>query len=253
MTDPLEFPTGAPIWVDLNSHDPDASKAFYETLFGWTSTTSGPEFGNYVTFSLDGKVVGGMVGNAHAETVPDFWTVYLESDDAETTAEAITSGGGQVIAGPDQVGPLGSMVIASDPGRAVVGAWQRGVNRGFEGAGEVNGPAWFELHTAEYYDSVEFYQQAFGWQTATMGDSDEFRYTQLMVGETPYAGIYDATVDLAGSPAFWLVYFRVADADVALAKAVELGATVLEELVDTPFGRMAKLADPTGAVFRLSA
>jgi len=35
-----------------------------------------------------------------------------------------------------------------------------------------------------------------------------------------------------------------------MAKAVELGATVVDEAVDTPYGRLATMADPTGTHFK---
>ena len=54
-----------------------------------------------------------------------------------------------------------------------------------------------------------------------------------------------------GVPSLWTVYFRTADADADVAKAVELGATVVEPTEDTPYGRLAGLNDPTGAYFKL--
>ena len=47
------------------------------------------------------------------------------------------------------------------------------------------------------------------------------------------------------------MYFAVADADATVAKAVELGATVIMPVTDTPYGRLAQLTDPTGATFCL--
>jgi predicted enzyme related to lactoylglutathione lyase len=44
----------------------------------------------------------------------------------------------------------------------------------------------------------------------------------------------------------------VADTDAALARVVELGGTVLRAAADTPFGRLAEAADPTGARLRLA-
>jgi predicted enzyme related to lactoylglutathione lyase len=246
------FPTGAPLWVDLNSIDPDASRTFYETLFGWTSVDTGPDFGNYVNFSLGDALVAGLVRNAQPETMPDTWITYLQTGDAETTAAAVTGAGGLVIAGPHVVGALGTMVVATDANRALVGGWQPGQHRGFGALDTVGAPAWFELHTTSFHDEVQFYQQAFGWQTASMGDTDEFRYEQLMVDEKPYAGVMDATAYWpAGDPAKWFVYFRVADVDESLARATELGGHVVDEPADTPYGRLATAADSTGAVFKL--
>ncbi|AMM19214.1 hypothetical protein AX769_02530 [Frondihabitans sp. PAMC 28766] len=257
MPTPTDFPTGAPLWVDLISSDAEGVLPFYEQLFGWTPTRTGPEFGNYIVLSLGDRQLGGLIqgqpaGGADDIDGSELWRVYLETGDAETTAQAITGAGGMVLQGPHVVGPLGSMLVAIDNDRGVVGGWQRGENRGFQVVAEPGAPAWFELHTTSYDDAVQFYQQAFGWQTTTMADSGGFRYTQLLVDGSPYAGILDASAFWeAGAPAKWLVYFLVDDVDGARASAVQLGGAALDEPADSPFGRIATLADPAGAVFKI--
>lgn len=256
MPAPLDFPTGAPLWADVVSSDPDVSVPFYEKLFGWTATAMGEQFGGYVAFSLGDRQLGGLVprestSNTGDGTTTDLWRVYLETSDVETTAQAITGAGGLVLDGPHQVGPLGSMLLAEDNDRGIVGAWQRGENRGFQIVAEAGAPAWFELHTTSYDDAVQFYQQAFGWQTNTMADSGGFRYTQLLVDGQPYAGILDAQAIRAGEPAAWMIYFAVDDVDAALVTVDELGGGVVDPAVDSPFGRMATITDPTGAVLKL--
>jgi hypothetical protein len=49
------------------------------------------------------------------------------------------------------------------------------------------------------------------------------------------------------------VYFGVEDTDAALAKVVDLGGSILMAAEDTPYGRLAAAADPTGARFKLVA
>jgi predicted enzyme related to lactoylglutathione lyase len=49
------------------------------------------------------------------------------------------------------------------------------------------------------------------------------------------------------------VYFGVEDTDAALAKIVDLGGSVLTAAQDSPYGRLATAADPTGARFKLVA
>ena len=56
---------------------------------------------------------------------------------------------------------------------------------------------------------------------------------------------------MPGVPNHWHVYFAVTDADAAVAKATELGGTVMAEPFDTPVGRMAVVSDPQGAVFSI--
>lgn len=57
----------------------------------------------------------------------------------------------------------------------------------------------------------------------------------------------------AEDPAQWSVYFAVEDADATLARAVELGATVVHPPAESPYGRMAALIDPTGALVKIIA
>ena len=45
----------------------------------------------------------------------------------------------------------------------------------------------------------------------------------------------------------------VADTDAALERIVELGGSVAMPAENTPFGRLAQAADPTGALFKLVA
>jgi predicted enzyme related to lactoylglutathione lyase len=49
----------------------------------------------------------------------------------------------------------------------------------------------------------------------------------------------------------WNVYFDVEDADATAALAVELGGSIVDAPEDTPYGRLATLADPTGTRFKL--
>ena len=71
-------------------------------------------------------------------------------------------------------------------------------------------------------------------------------------GETQAAGIMDASSFLPdGVPAHWSIYWAVEDTDATLAKAVELGGSIVLPAEDTPYGRLAQAADPTGALFKL--
>ena len=61
---------------------------------------------------------------------------------------------------------------------------------------------------------------------------------QMVGGTTP--------PQMPGTPNHWHVYFGVADADATVAKATELGGSVLVPPFDTPVGRMAVIARPAG-------
>ena len=245
-------PLGAPCWIDLMTSDRERSIAFYCELFGWTSEDAGEEFGHYVTFSKDGVRVAGAMGNDPASGAPDGWSVYLASADAQATADAAVANGGTVALAPMPVGDLGTMAVLLDPAGAAIGVWQPGEHTGFGVVDELDTAGWFELHTRDFAAAVPFYEKVFGWDTHVASDTDDFRYTTFGEGDDALAGVMDSSRLLPeGVPSMWTVYFRVADTDDAVARAVSLGATVVRPGEDTPYGRLAQLTDVTGAEFKL--
>ncbi len=247
-------PIGAPCWVELYTSDPQKCQDFYGQLFGWTAESAGKEYGGYISFSKDGQPVAGGMRNDGSSGSGDVWSVYLATEDARATAEAAAAHGGQVVVPAMEVPQMGSMAVVTDAGQAAIGAWQPGVHKGFTVLGEPGTPNWFELHTRNYQASVKFYRDVFGWDAHVASDTPEFRYTTLGEGDSALAGIMDATAMLPdGVPASWQVYFGVEDADAALDKIVELGCAVIRPAEDSPFGRLAGAADPTGASFKIVA
>jgi predicted enzyme related to lactoylglutathione lyase len=244
--------TGAPCWVDLFTSDPDRSRAFYCELFGWEAQEPNAEFGGYFNFTKNGVLVAGGMANSPDSGTPDVWSVYLETDDAKKAVDDAVTHGGSVIAPAMDIGDLGTMAVITDVGQAAIGIWQPGEHKGFGLVAEPDAPSWFELHTRDYQASVDFYREVFAWDTATVGDTDDFRYTTLGDGETAAAGIMDASGFLPeGVPGHWSVYFGTDDTDAALAKVVELGGQIVVSAEDTPYGRLAQASDPTGARFKL--
>jgi predicted enzyme related to lactoylglutathione lyase len=234
--------------------DTARSRAFYCELFGWTAEEPAEEFGGYFSFRKDGVRVAGCMAAQAGEDGPDVWSVYLASDDAGKTVDAAGASGGQVKVPASPVGDLGTMAFVTDPGGAAIGVWQPGLHQGFGILTEPGAPSWFELHTCDYDSSVAFYRNVFRWDTQVVSDTPEFRYTTLGHGEGGLAGIMDASGFLPdGVPARWSVYFGVEGADIALARIVDLGGSVVAAAEDTPYGRLATAADPTGAEFKLVA
>ena len=247
-----DFTPGAPCWIDLMTPDPVRAAEFYTQLFGWAAEEPNPQFGGYFNFTRNGARVAGAMPSEMGPGVTT-WSVYLNSPDARQTVNSGVSHGGHILGPAMEVGDLGTMAVLGDPGGAGIGVWQSGAHPGFAGLGEPGGPGWFELHTREYDASVRFYQDVFGWNTAVVGDTDEFRYTVLRRGEDMLAGILDASnFRPAEAGSAWVVYFAVDDTDAAVTLATSLGGEVLDPARDTPYGRMATLADPTGAQFKLS-
>lgn len=244
--------SGAPCWIDLFSSDVPTAKEFYGGLFGWTAEDSGPEYGGYVTFSKNGAVVAGCMANDGAQGAPDMWTTYFAVDDVAATVAAAAEHGGEVYLEGMDVPQMGVMAMLGDPGGATLGLWKATGHAGFGIVDEPGAPAWFELHTRAYDESVAFYEHVLDWATDVASDEPTFRYTTLGKGDEQAAGIMDASGFLPeGMPARWSIYFGTDDVDASVARAIELGGSVVDAAEDTPYGRLATVADPTGTPLKL--
>lgn len=251
MTTRDRAPLGAPCWIDLMTADPESSRDFYIQLFGWTAEEPDPMLGGYFNFRRDGLRVAGCMGTQDPNQ-PNLWSVYLASDDAAKTAALAGQNGGTVAAATMPVADLGTMAYLVDPSGAGIGVWQPGRHPGFTVLDEPGAPSWFELHTNDHAAAVAFYREVFGWHTVTVGDTDDFRYAVAMDGDTQVAGVMDLTSYAPReTPSAWDVYFRVADADATVTRALHLGGAVVNAPEDTPYGRLAVLTDVGGVRFRI--
>ena len=252
MTRRIDAPLGAPVWIELSTSDMDASHSFYNELLGWETEPSRAENHGYTNFLLHGERIAGSMIKPDQQPGPDTWLVYLASADCAATVATAETSGAQVIVPAMQVMELGSMAVLIAPDQSVVGVWQPEEHRGFGFIDEPGAPGWFELHTLDYDNALEFYRSVFGWSTDVMSDSPEFRYARMIEGDTLLAGVMDATPHMApGFPSHWEIYFEVTEMDAASAKVLELGGQVLMPPHDSPFGRLGLFSDSTGALFKL--
>jgi hypothetical protein len=107
-------------------------------------------------------------------------------------------------------------------------------------------PSWVDVGSPDPAGAAAFYGALFGWASEE-GPPEAGGYRMCLLRGLPVAGIGpQMNVDV---PPYWASYVTVADADASLARAVELGGTVLMPAMDVlDVGRMGILADPQGAV-----
>ncbi|WP_040162010.1 VOC family protein [Nigerium massiliense] len=250
----MSRPLGTPTWTDLGSTDLTSSKAFYQSLFGWTFHDSGEEYGHYNMISGTAGLVGGAM-DVSAMTCPNgdpmtsSWDVYLEVDDVDARTKLATEHGAHVLAEPGDVGDAGRFSMVLDPTDAVVGLWQSGDTQGYAFTGGVGTPVWFELMTQRFQESVDFYTAVFDFKPAKMEGAN---YVTNGAGDDASSGICDSNGWIpAEMGSFWRLYLRVDDCDAAAQRVQELGGRVLDGPEDSPFGRLATVADPAGAMFMI--
>lgn len=262
-TDSIGISHGSPVWVDLTVPDLDDVKPFYEIIFGWDFEDYGEEFGHYHMITNGGAHVGGAMsqsGDGPGQTAA--WSVYLKSNDITQSLTDTAAAGGAVLVPAMPVGDLGQMAVVTTPGGEALGIWQNGTFGGFTMTRTVGSPVWFEVMSFDFDADAEYYRRVWGWQPTLLdmdgpdagGESTRTRYANNRPGEAATAGLCEADPSWfpEGTPSYWRAYFIVEDADEAARTITSLGGSVLDGPMDTPFGRLATVADPAGATFQIA-
>jgi uncharacterized protein len=111
---------------------------------------------------------------------------------------------------------------------------------------------WFELATTDQNAAKSFYTSLFGWSVVDnpIGPDDFYSIFKLEGRDTGAAYTMRKEQRAQGVPPHWMLYIAVVNADDAVARAAQLGGTVLAPAFDVmDIGRMAVIQDPGGAIF----
>ena len=117
-------------------------------------------------------------------------------------------------------------------------------------AEQTGGFFWYELMTGDVAAAQDFYGPMLGWTFSDHpGGMD---YKTFGTDEGDVGGMMALTEEMkdGGARPAWVGYIHVADVDAKLAEAVAAGGAELMPATDVPeVGRLAMLADPSGAPF----
>ncbi len=242
-------PPGTPSWVDLITPDLAAARRFYGGLFGWTFDPVGADDGAYTLCRIDGDVVAGIGEHPPDDGYPSSWNTYFAVADAEEAAVRAVSLGAELLDGPVDVMEAGVLAFCADPTGAVFALWQPKAHRGAERIDEPGAMAWREVNTRDAATARAFYAALLSLDVAPL---EGMAYWTLERDGAPQAGVMQMDGDWpADLPPHWMNYFAVADTDAAADTVRRLGGEVHVPPFDTPFGRIAVVSDPAGAMFSL--
>lgn len=256
MSERDRAPQGAPCWTDLWTSEVAGSRRFYSDLLGWEAGEPSPEFGGYFMFTRQGVPVAGATGPMGDRPATNRWRVALASPGLEATLEAAQGQGAELQAPAMEVADLGRQALLADPSGAPLALWEPRGFAGFTVLDEPGTPGWFELVTADREGAVSFYSSVFGWVADAEEESHHRHATLMRLGRegAPVASIVDSGLDQSqGLAEHWSTYWLTLDPDRDVARALELGGSLLGRPQDSPFGRLATLLDPAGAQFKLRA
>lgn len=114
-------------------------------------------------------------------------------------------------------------------------------------------PCWVDTLQPDARTALRFYEAIFGWQFVGPGATAGSQGSEYFVARKDGRDV--AGVGSAGTrsvPVVWNTYVSVADADEVCARAQTEGGSIIAAPFDAPpAGRIAVIADPSGAVFCL--
>lgn len=241
---------GTPTWTDLLTPNAEASRNFYGAVFGWQYDVGGPEFGGYATARLGDRATAGVVGDSPENAaLPSAWGLYFATHDINADVARAEQLGATVLYPAMQVGPFGSMATLTDPTGAQFSLWQAGMHVGWQVSNEPGSVAWHELYTPNAKAARDFYAALLGATAESMFGNME--YYVLKHGEAQLGGIMQIDPSWGNMQAQWVSYFAVSNADETVSTAVKHGGKQMGNIDDSPFGRLAALMDPNGAIFKV--
>lgn len=249
---------GSFIWYELMSKDPDASKAFYDAVVGWSI---GPKPAGAMDYRMieagDGQVGGvlGLTTEMTSHGARPMWFGYLGVDNVDDTVQKVLAAGGKVLMPAWDIPEVGRLAMVTDP-QGIPFYVMRGASDhtstafGRTAMGHVS---WNELLTPNQDAALAFYGSLFGMSKSgvmpmgPMGDYTFLRHAGADIGAM-------MTTPPGGAPNGWGFYFRVADIEAAKDKVIKGGGTVIQGPMEVPGGEMVLSAiDPQGASFGLVA
>src|SRR5690606_9000308 len=181
MTTSVEYPSGAPAWLDLAVPDVGRAAGFYGELLGWEFDT-----GPYTTALLDGRRVAGL-SSAADPAGPACWTAHLATPDLDGSLETAAGLGGRVLSGPEDVAGLGTRAVVREPAGTEFALWSRGSLGGAEAFGVPGAPIWAEATSADVPATADFLVRMFGYEAERIADAE---YVTLYSGGSPVCGVY---------------------------------------------------------------
>lgn len=249
----MNFDAGQFCRVDLNARDSDAARTFYSGVLGWTGEFAGraSAAGPYERFFLGRRVVAGMgrMSEPMREAgSPSTWVSYVRVDDVDAIATAAGELGAAIRMAPADISTAGRMAMIDDPTGAPLAFWQPGSDRGAELVTQPGALCWNELATPDLNAATGFYRDLLGWGYRDNPHAPA-PYRIIENAGRPNGGMLQMTDEWGDTPAHWMVYFAVDDADTVAERVKALGGQVHHGPFDTAAGRLVVCRDNQGAMF----
>jgi hypothetical protein len=239
------------VWADLVTDDVAAASKFYGALFGWTFYAVGP----YLIAANDERPLCGMFQRPRPANRPDAtprWFGYISVPNIDRAERAVGQAGGKVLSPPAKFPKRGEQAVCRDPEGALFGLIKSSSGDPEDFRASPGDWIWMQLLSHDARKAAEFYRAVAGYEIVE--NTQDQRFSDLVLTSKGYARATIRALPEAAAKVqpTWLPFVRVAKMPDAVARARELGGKVLfEPRLELLDGRVAVVADPTGAAIGL--
>jgi hypothetical protein len=244
-----EHHLGKVIWLDLVTPDLTQAKRFYSGMFGWTfQAVAGDP--NYAVALLDGEPVGGILQRAvlSGQHRQPAWLTFIAVGDVDAAKRAAIAHGAKVLAEPKTYSQRGRQAVFADPDGAVFAVLASSSGDPPDVLAAPGEWLWSSLLVKNADQEASFYHALFGYDVFDLPSDDSSKHMILSSDDYARAVVTALPGDSMRRHPHWLNFVRVEDAEASTAQAVALGGRVLvEPRMDRHGGKLAVVADPSGA------
>jgi hypothetical protein len=253
---PLTTVSGSPrlpgkfVWADLVTDDVPAARNFYSQMFGWTFR----DLGGYLIAANEDRPLCGMFQKPRP-TDPNAkprWFGYISVGNVDRAQETVVKAGGKVLAAPRKMPRRGEQAVFADAEGAIFGVVKSSAGDPADFLPDPGDWIWIQLFSRDAKKAAEFYQGVGGYEVIENSSSN--RMSDFILASKGYARATVRTIPAKDGQIRpnWLPFVRVQSTTESVAKAKLLGGKVLIEPKPEVFGgRLAVVADPTGAAIGL--
>ena len=249
-----EHHVGKVIFVELVTPDLAAAKKFYAGLFGWTFRDIQAGEIAYAEAFLDGRPVAGLIHKtiAAGEQRQPAWLSFFAVGDVDAARKVALQNGAKVLFEPHNIPDRGREAVFADPQGAVFAVLASSSGDPPDVLAAPGEWIWSSLITGDPDANAAFYQKIFDYEVFELPAKEGHQHLLLASDNHARASVNTLPAKRPDVHPRWLNYVRVEDAVNMTAKVVALGGRVLvEPQIDRHGGKIAVVADPSGAPFGL--
>jgi hypothetical protein len=249
-----EHHVGKLIFVELVTPDLAAAKRFYAGLFGWTFRDIQAGGTEYAEAFLGGRPIAGLIHKnlPASERRQPAWLSFFAVGDVDAAKRVALQNGAKVLFEPHNIPDRGREAVFADPQGAVFAVLASSSGDPPDVLAAPGDWIWASLITSDPDTDAAFYQSLFGYEVFELPASEGAQHLLLASHDYARASINSLPANRPNAHPYWLNYVRVEDTVNMTAKVVALGGRVLvEPWTDRHGGKVAVVADPSGAAFGL--